>query len=149
MRTTILANESHTTMPSDIRMAVAEGIQQERPWSDLSPSDIVDLLYDATASGCVDVYIVDDEDPDDALMAVATLGQLVDPHVGPMAVVMAMYVWPQYRNRGCSREIIRVLKGIARAEGLRWCGYSHMVRPYVQENRFIDLEKPKWVESAK
>lgn len=139
LRTTTMGNTSHTTMPIDIRRAVAEGIQAERPWSDLSPDVIVERMYEATAAGCVDVYITDD---DDSLMAVAHIGRLFDIHVGEMVVVMAAYVWPQYRNRGVMRVILRVLKDVARSEGVRWCGYSHMVRPYVQEYRFIDLEKP-------
>ncbi|HDC4425427.1 hypothetical protein NOX27_24900 [Enterobacter kobei] len=139
MKATTMGNTSHTTMPIDIRRAVAEGIQAERPWSDLSPDVIVERMYEATAAGCVDVYITDD---DDSLMAVAHIGRLFDIHVGEMVVVMAAYVWPQYRNRGVMRVILRVLKDVARSEGVRWCGYSHMVRPYVQEYRFIDLEKP-------
>lgn len=139
MKATTMGNTSHTTMPIDIRRAVAEGIQDERPWSDLSPDVIVERMYEATAAGCVDVYITDD---DDSLMAVAHIGRLFDIHVGEMVVVMAAYVWPQYRNRGVMRVILRVLKDVARSEGVRWCGYSHMVRPYVQECRFIDLEKP-------
>ena len=142
MKATTMGNTSHTTMPIDIRRAVAEGIQAERPWSDLSPDVIVERMYEATAAGCVDVYITDD---DDSLMAVAHIGRLFDIHVGEMVVVMAAYVWPQYRNRGVMRVIFRVLKDVARSEGVRWCGYSHMVRPYVQEYRFIDLEKPQWV----
>lgn len=139
MKVSTMGNTSHTTMPLDIRRAVAEGIQAERPWSDLSPDVIVDSMYEATASGCVDVYITDD---DNSLMAVAHIGRLFDIHVGEMVVVMASYVWPPYRNRGVMRAILRVLKDVARSEGVRWCGYSHMVRPYVQEYRFIDLEKP-------
>lgn len=139
MKVSTMGNTSHTTMPLDIRRAVAEGIQAERPWSDLSPDVIVDSMYEATASGCIDVYITDD---DGSLMAVAHIGRLFDIHVGEMVVVMASYVWPQYRNRGVMRAILRVLKDVARSAGVRWCGYSHMVRPYVQEYRFIDLEKP-------
>ncbi|QHR71810.1 hypothetical protein forsur_9 [Escherichia phage forsur] len=139
MKVTIMGNTTHTTMPLDIRRAVAEGIQAERPWSDLSPDVIVERMYEATAAGCVDVYITAD---DDGLMAVAHIGRLFDIHVGEMVVIMASYVWPQYRNRGVMRAILRVLKDVARSEGVRWCGYSHMVRPYVQEYRFIDLEKP-------
>lgn len=139
MKVTIMGNTTHTTMPLDIRRAVAEGIQAERPWSDLSPDVIVERMYEATAAGCVDVYITDE---DDSLMAVAHIGRLFDIHVGEMVVIMASYVWPQYRNRGVMRVILRVLKDVARSEGVRWCGYSHMVRPYVQEYRFIDLEKP-------
>lgn len=144
MKITILGNDSHTTMPLDIRVAVANGIQSERPWSSLHPDEIVAAMYDATANGCLDVYITDD---DDSLMGVAHIGQMFDIHVGQMAVIMAMYVWPQYRNRGVTRLILRTLRDVARDAGLRWCGYSHMVQPYVQEFRFIDLEKPKWVES--
>lgn len=139
MKASTVGNTTHTTMPYDIRLAVAQGIQAERPWSDLSPVEIVAAMYDATACGCVDVYVHDD---DGSLMGVAHIGQLFDIHVGQMAVIMAMYIWPAYRNRGVTRIILRTLKDVARLEGLRWCGYSHMVRPYVQEYRFIDLEKP-------
>lgn len=139
MKVTAKDNLQHTTMPLDIRVAVAKGIQAERSWSDLPWDVIVDAMYDATASGCTDVYVTDE---DGSLMGVAHLGELFDIHVGPCAVVMAMYVWPAYRNRGVTRAILRELKSAARKVGLRWCGYSHMVRPYVQEYRFIDLEKP-------
>ena len=139
MKVTVLDNTQHTTMPLDIREAVAHGIQYERPWSDLPCSVIVEEMYKATANGCTDVYVTDD---DGSLMGVAHIGQLFDIHVGDMAVVMASYVWPQYRNCGVMRAILRELKNAARRAGLRWCGYSHMVRPYVQEYRFIDLEKP-------
>lgn len=139
MKVTVVDNIHHTTMPIDIRTAVAKGIQDERQWSDLPWDVIVDAMYDATANGCTDVYV---HDSDGALMGCAHLGELFDIHVGPCAVVMAMYVWPQYRNRGVTRLILRELKRAALQAGLRWCGYSHMVRPYVQEYRFIDLEKP-------
>jgi len=139
MKATVLDNTTHTTMPLDIRVAVAKGIQSERQWSDLPWDVIVDAMYDATACGCTDVYVHDD---DGALMGVAHLGELFDIHVGPCAVVMAMYVWPEYRDRGVAKIILRELKRAARRAGLRWCGYSHWKRPYVQEYRFIDLEKP-------
>ena len=139
LKASILVQESNTQIPFSFILDAARQIQDERPWSPLNPERIAQAMYDATADGCVDVMIYDEHGN---LAGMAIIGLLFDIHVGDMAIIAAEFVYPEYRNSGVSRLIIRTLKDVARSQGLRWCGYSHMVRPCVQEFRFIDLEKP-------
>lgn len=138
MKVTTAVSDSYTTIPREIRLAAIKGIQAERPWSDLDPEDVTDAAYEATANGCLDVYIHTD---DDKLAAVAHIAVVSDLHVGEMVAVYAAYVWPEYRKTNAMRLILRTAVEAAKREGIRWCGYSHWSSPMVHESRYIDLHR--------
>ncbi|CBY88567.1 hypothetical protein [Pantoea phage LIMEzero] len=135
LQTTVVTNHGQTTMPPDLRMETAVGIQAERPWSDLSPQVIVDTMLAHTANGCLDVYVHCDGE----LAGWAHIGLTFDIHVGECVTVMAMYVRPAYRHLNVPREIIRVLKQAARDTGHRWCAFTHWPKPKTLVWKYIDL----------
>lgn len=132
-----IGNSGYTSMPYELRLEAATGIQSERPWSQLDPVEIVEQFYAMTANGCLDVYVRDADTGE--LMGWAQIGCTWDIHVGDMLIVMAQYVRPAYRDAGVSREIIRVLKRATREAGLRWCCFTHWSRAKRLVWNYIDL----------
>lgn len=59
-----------------------------------------------------------------------------DPHVGECLSVLCQYVFPEYRNRGVSRLLLRAARLIARREGLNVLAYSHRVKDYVYQTTY-------------